>query len=323
MTTVRTEPLTWRSRLSRLLDVRPPLLAGGPPCQGWSSLGKRGAGVQRDLNNAGVEVFLRQVRLLEPQVVLFENVRGFAIAECGSRLSGFLDRLDELGYYAVSSLVRACEYGVPQLRHRLFVFAVSKSLGIRPELAPAPPMVRVPTVADAIADLPRLKAGGSSDRYATAPSTDLQRALRADCQTLSLHEAPAHAATLLELIRALPLEGGSRSDLPVDLMPRSGFHNTYGRLSSNAPAPAVTSSIGRVSSGRHVHPRQDRALTPREAARLQTFRDAYHWRGKRWSIYRQIGNAVPPFLAASIAAPAVAILSGTSTGTPTANALAA
>jgi DNA (cytosine-5)-methyltransferase 1 len=124
-----------------------------------------------------------------------------------------------------------------------------------------------------------------------------------------LHVAPKHPPHLLELLRALPLEGGSARDLPSHLRPTSGFHNTYARLRSDAPAPAVTSSIGRVSSGRHVHPWQNRALTPREAARLQTFPDSYIWKGPgRWSIYEQIGNAVPPLLAAAVAGPLVASL---------------
>ena len=95
-------------------------------------------------------------------------------------------------------------------------------------------------------------------------------------------------------------------DLPENLKPKSGFHNTYARLRSDAPAPAVTSSIGRVSSGRHVHPTQHRALTPREAARLQTFPDSYLWAGGgRWSIYEQIGNAVPPDSPPRVAGPLV------------------
>jgi DNA (cytosine-5)-methyltransferase 1 len=192
--------------------------------------------------------------------------------------------------------------GVPQLRHRLFVLAVRRDLGVGLP-PPFTPLVAPPTVADALGDLPALEAGEQASEYARPAETPLQRALRGNEAVLTWHEAPAHAPAMLRLIKALPLEGGTRSDLASAVAPASGFHNTYGRLRSDRPAPAVTSSIGRVSSGRHVHPTQHRALTPREAARLQTFPDSYRWKGNRWAVYAQIGNAVPPMLAAAIAGP--------------------
>jgi DNA (cytosine-5)-methyltransferase 1 len=160
-------------------------------------------------------------------------------------------------------------------------------------------------VRDAVGDLPALEHGQKSIKYGLSPSTVLQVLLRGAESTLTLHEAPTHPEHILDLLRALPLEGGSVKDLPPHLRPTSGFHNTYARLRSDEPAPAVTSAIGRISSGRHVHPQQNRALTPREAARLQTFPDSYRWHGGRWSVYEQIGNAVPPLLAEQIARPLI------------------
>lgn len=283
------------------------ILAGGPPCQGWSTLGARSNRARRAKQNAAISVFLDQVEMLRPLAVMLENVRGLAVADGGRHLRRIVVRLAGLGYDPAVRLVRAAEFGVPQLRHRLFVVAVRRDLGIGYEFPP--PINRVATVRDAIGDLPALRPGGRAEAYTRPPTTTLQRCLRGGVRRLTLHEAPAHPEHILRLLAALPKEGGRARDIPDVLKPTSGFHNTYARLRSDAPAPAVTSSIGRVSSGPHVHPRQARALTPREAARLQTFRDSYRWHGAgRWSIYRQIGNAVPPLLAESIARPLVAAI---------------
>lgn len=285
----------------------PDLLAGGPPCQGWSTLGHRGSRARRRSQNAAIALFLEQVGAIQPRAVLLENVRGLALADRGARLDHLETTLDALGYAVTTRLLRASEYGVPQLRHRLFVIGIRKELGFRYQF-PAPLASQPLTVADAIDDLPPLRPGGSSTRYSHPPRNPFQERMRTGVQELSWHAAPSHPPHLLELLSALPREGGSVRDLPAELRPTSGFHNTYARLRSDAPAPAVTSSIGRVSSGRHVHPRQNRALSVREAARLQTFPDDYLWSGKRWAVYEQVGNAVPPTLAAHIAGSLVAAL---------------
>jgi DNA (cytosine-5)-methyltransferase 1 len=299
---VVTEEITlgWRPEV----DFVPAILAGGPPCQGWSTLGHRGSEARRARHNAGIELFLNQVEILQPWSVLLENVRGLALAERGGRIRAIESRLRGLGYEPATALVRACDYGVPQLRHRLFIVAVRRELGLEYTF-PASRTGKPPTVDQAISDLPSLAPGDSIDRYHGPARTRLQRRLRKGSRSLTWHRAPSHPEHIIELLGALP-PGGHQRDVPKKLRPRSGFHNTYGRLSGDHPAPAVTSSIGRISSGRHAHPRQNRALTPREAARLQTFRDTYAWMGRgQWSVYRQIGNAVPPDLAAAIARPLV------------------
>lgn len=298
---VLTEPITpeWRLDSGR----RPDLIAGGPPCQGWSSLGHRGAPERRARQNAALDLFLQQIELMHPRAVLLENVRGLAMAEKGAKLQAVKRRLEELGYDAASALVRACDFGVPQLRHRLFVVGVERNENFSYEF-PDAETGPVPTFDDAVGDLPSLEHGEGEQFYARTPSTPLQIALRGDQQHLTMHEAPQHPDHIVDLLGALP-EGGGVEDLPANLRPTSGFHNTYARLRSDRPAPAVTSSIGRVSSGRHVHPTQNRALTGREAARLQTFPDSYLWHGGRWSVYEQIGNAVPPLLAERIARPLI------------------
>lgn len=298
----------WRAPLC----ASPDIVAGGPPCQGWSTLGHRGGAERRERHNAAIDLFLQQVKLLKPRAVLLENVRGLAVAARGQRLAAIESHLEDLGYTTVSKLVRACDYGVPQLRHRLFVVGIRRDVGFSFAFPKGKGNGALVTFHDAVSDLPRLRPGETNRSYASSPQNFFQRRIRGGCSSLEHHHAPAHPPHILRLLAALPQEGGTVRDLPEALRPRSGFHNTYARLRSNAPAPAVTSSIGRVSSGPHVHPTQDRALTVREAARLQTFKDSYVWKGPgRWALYELVGNAVPPLLAERIARPLVAALDAT------------
>jgi len=278
------------------------ILIGGPPCQGWSTLGHRADDARRKRMNAGVSLFLRQAELLLPPAVVMENVRGLAVKAGGAYLSRAQARLRRAGYRVSSYDVRASDFGVPQLRHRVFMVGLREDLGLEFELEATHDESEWLTVWDAIGDLPSIEAGESAATYAGRATTDLQRRLRCRRRRLTLHQAPDHSAQIMKVLRALADEGASRVDVEAEVELTSGFHNTYCRLRSDFPAPAVTSSAGRISSGRNAHPFDDRALTPREAARLQTFPDSYEWRGPgRWSIYEQIGNAVPPTLAGAVA----------------------
>lgn len=279
------------------------VLIGGPPCQGWSTIGGRGNGAHRARLNACIEHFVTQVGLLRPPAVVMENVRGLASKEGGKHLRRVMERLEELGYQASIHDVRAADFGVPQLRHRIFVVAILRELGVEYELHPTHRPDEWVTVWQAIGDLPSLSAGESATDYDMNPRSDFQQGMRCEHGLLTWHEAPNHSERMLEVLRALRQEGASRAEIGSQVTLTSGFHNTYCRLWSDRPAPAVTSSAGRISSGRNAHPFDDRALTPREAARLQTFPDDYRWEGKRWSVYQQIGNAVPPELAKRVAAP--------------------
>ncbi len=279
------------------------LLIGGPPCQGWSTIGGRGNGARRARLNASIEHFLTQVRFLRPPAVVMENVRGLAVREGGRHLKHVVEHLDEMGYWASAHDVRAADFGVPQLRHRVFVVAVLREYDIEYELRPTHQQSEWVDLWQAIGDLPSLGAGESASEYRMDPVNDFQRSMRRDRQLLTWHEAPNHSERMLEVLRAIPQEGASRAEIGDQVTLTSGFHNTYCRLWSNRPAPAITSSAGRISSGRNAHPFDDRALTPREAARLQTFPDDYEWEAERWPVYQQIGNAVPPQLAKTVAVP--------------------
>lgn len=297
------------NRIAAAGGVSCQILAGGPPCQGWSSLGGRGSAERRARLNACVNDFLDQVKVLRPPAVVLENVLGLATKDHGRELARTANRLRRVGYRVRSRVLRAADYGVPQLRRRLFVVAIRSDIDFAYEF-PQPthdPTTWV-TVWDAIGDLPSLAAGAKAGRYDKEPFSRYQHEMRGDECVLEWHEAPNHSRRILDILAALDGEGASRRDVERSIKLASGFHNTYARMSSVNPATAVTSSAGRISSGRNAHPLDDRALTPREAARLQGFPDSYVWKGTRWGIYGQIGNAVPPRLAEAVFRPLVSAL---------------
>lgn len=299
-----------RAKLDEHVGVDCDLLVGGPPCKGWSTLGHRANDVRREANNACVQLFLQQVELLKAPAVLMENVRGLAVKDGGRHLEAARSRLEAAGYRAWTYDVRAADFGVPQLRHRVFLVGIRRELGLDFSLESTHPEGRWRSVWNAIGDLPSLGPGETATAYEHQPTTTLQRRLRSGARgRLTLHKAPAHSPRIRTILKELAEEGASRADIEDRLGLTSGFHNTYCRLQSDKPAPAVTSSAGRVSSGRNAHPFDDRALTPREAARLQTFPDVYQWKAPgMWDVYEQIGNAVPPILAQAVATQLLAVI---------------
>ena len=153
---------------------------------------------------------------------------------------------------------------------------------------------------EAISDLPAIGAGESSSNYATPPQNEYQRRMRGEQDVLWEHNAANYGEKMQEILRIIP-EGGSISDLPMRLRPKSAYCNTYARLLPNEPSPTITRNFGTPSSSRCVHPFQPRALSTREGARLQGFPDNYKFVGGKQSKNLQIGNAVPPILGEAIA----------------------
>ena len=164
-------------RFRRDLDI----LAGGPPCQGWSTLGHRGSPQRREKQKAAIGLFMRQVRLVKPRAVLFENVRGLFVSDGGRKVAEIEALFAELGYRVESKLPpRAADFGVPQLRHRLFIVATRADLPLA-YVFPGDFQEDPPTVEDAIGDLPPLSPGATSAEYGAEPSTALQSRLRERC----------------------------------------------------------------------------------------------------------------------------------------------
>ena len=248
------------------------LLAGCPPCQGFSTLrtlnGKRR--IDEPMNGLVFE-FVRFVRVFRPKALMMENVP--ALLD-DSRMALVKEELGDLGYEYDARILSAAEFGVPQRRRRMILLAGRNSLPLF-----APPVRRRRNVAGTIQRLPRPE-----------DSTD-----------------PAHnyavrrADHVMSIIRRIPKDGGSRTDLPTEEQLEchrdfDGFKDIYGRMAWSAPAPTITGGCINPSKGRFLHPEEDRAITLREAAILQGFPASYEFdlsKG-RYPAAQMIGNAFPP-----------------------------
>jgi DNA (cytosine-5)-methyltransferase 1 len=275
--------------LARMLSGRPSWIVGGPPCQGFSTVGKR---VRHDPRNMLVTEFHRIVKSLRPQGFLIENVLGLKDMRFES---GVISLFAELGYRVAFHVVRAADFGVPQLRRRV-VFVGHREWGYLSRLEPVLNEDEYVTVWDAIGDLPPLGPGETATEYDRAPQTEYQQLLRRGSDSIQGHSASNHPPHLVKAISFIP-DGGNRRSIPDEYQPRSGFHNSYSRLSSRHPAVAVTSNMGKPSATRCIHPFQHRGLSAREGARLQGFPDWFHFAAGVTSQRLQVANAVPPLLA--------------------------
>jgi DNA (cytosine-5)-methyltransferase 1 len=255
------------------------------------------------------EEYLRVVEGVMPKWVVIENVTGITSIANGMVVRAILISLRALGYNVEPKIIRAEEYGIPQERRRIVFVGNRVGLPICwPEAKFG--LIRKPfvTVWDAISDLPRLTNGqelANGSSYRTEPKSDYQLQLRKGNTGVCNHTAPRLAAVNLKRMQYIP-EGGSWRDLPVDLLPRGmkkarrcDHTKRYGRLEKNGLASTILTKCD-LHWGAYIHPEQDRALTVREAARLQSFPDWFSFKGPRTEQYIQVGNAVPPLLGRQI-----------------------
>jgi len=285
------ESLTER-RLRDVLTVQPDWIVGGPPCQGFSTVGRR----QRDdPRNRLVHEFARVVEILRPRGFLVENVVGLRDMNFVGAISALFSRL---GYRVTCLVLRSADYGVPQLRQRIFFVGdlYGRSF-MRPKATHRED--KFVTVWDAIGDLPKLLPGQEISEYVGRPLTAYQRRMRKGSTSLQGHYASSHPPALVKAISHIP-DGGNRTAIPRHLQPKSGFHNSYSRLHSLSPAVAVTQNMGKPSGTRCIHPFQHRGLSAREGARLQGFPDTFHFHAGVTNQRLQIANAVSPILAAVV-----------------------
>lgn len=275
------------------------VLVGGPPCQSYSTLGKR----QMDDRAWLFEEYCRVLSIVRPKIFLFENVSGLLSMQNGKLIEVIKERFRALGYEVRIRLLNAVDYGVPQFRERVIL------VGMRGEnrfLYPAPThgegkgLCPYVTVEDALSDLPVISNGGSATKYASRPKNAYQRYLRENSKTLEEYIAPKNGERLRRIMEALP-DGGSKEDLPEEIRPTSGYGNTYAKMWWKKPAPTMTRNFATPSSSRCIHPRDSRSLTTREGARLQSFPDDYRFYGSRARKNLEVGNAVPPLLSIALA----------------------
>ena len=272
------------------------LVSGGPPCQGFSTVGSKN---KNDPRNSLFYEYLRAVKEIKPKYIIFENVAGFKTMYKGSAYNILISELNNLGYDTTSSVLDASDYGLPQIRKRTIIVGWRQHLPIvnlpTPTHYNGDNIFNLPkklTLIDAISDLPELLANDAKYEYITPPKNKYQAILRNGQNKLTEHNSSNYGPKMLEILPLIPA-GGTVNDLPKKLRPKKYFVNTYARLIADNPSPTMTRNFGTPSSSRCVHPFQNRALSTREGARLQGFPDNYIFYGSKTSKNLQIGNAVP------------------------------
>ena len=274
--------------IARLQPGECDLLAGGPPCQGFS-VQRRGDG--DDVRNHLVLRYLTFIEAIRPRFFLMENVRGLTSRRGARYIDRVTKRARQIGYAVRVTKLNAADFCVPQERVRVFVVGERASGRTKPFSFPRPLVgpSRYRTVRSAIADLPSPPRDGSPHPQ------------------FPLHFREARLSPRnLERFQHIP-EGGGRDDLPARLQlpchvnnPSHRHKDVYGRMAWDSPSPTLTARFDSFSRGRFGHPVEHRTITLREGARLQTFPDHFHFLGNREQVARQIGNAVPPQLARSL-----------------------
>ena len=273
------------------------LLAGCPPCQGFSSLGKRDA---NDEKNELVYEYIRIINELEPSFILMENVPGMSTGVGKEIFKNVVKELEE-NYHVEYATLNAADFGVPQIRKRLVLHGIRNdvydNLGLDKEKQKILPKSthskekkkgyrKWVTVRKAIFDLPILGAGESYDDG-----------------IIKNHKARSLSETNIERLQEIRLHGGNREMISEELQlechkkENVSYTDTYGIIDPDKPAPTITSGCTIISKGRYCHPTQNRGLSIREAARLQSFDDKFEFQGNMGEMSLQIGNAVPPKLA--------------------------
>lgn len=303
------------------------VILGGPPCQGFSICNKN-AGDPKDPKNSLFMEFLRAVRVLNPKIVVMENVPNLlkASTNSGEKVIDIIqEELKKLGYHVEFNLLEAVKYGVPQIRKRLFVIGSKKKLN---NYFPKPTCSdnKFLTVWDAISDLPEIEAreGKEVMEYTLKPANSFQILMRKNSKKVYNHVAMKHSKRTVERFKSMKC-GDSVRDVPENLRPykrgeagvlsEKSYDQNNRRMHSQKPCHTIPASF----YANFVHPFKNRNFTAREGARLQTFPDSFRFFGKPTVVsnkllqkegrdsenylcqYNQIGNAVPPLLAKNIA----------------------
>ena len=272
------------------------MIIGGPPCQGFSLKGKN-LGLDDPRNFLFLE-YVDIVSRVRPEVFVIENVKNMISSGNGYFIKQIYEKFTQLGYTLNHGILNAYNFGVPQTRERTIIIGTLNKKGIS---LPSEYVSEKMTVRDAISDLSYLESGEGADvsEYKLEPLTNYQECMRDGMKKLHNHKATNHSHVALDKLKLIPPEG-DKSSMPAELYGNQKFMTTWSRLIWDKPSPTVDTRFDTPSNGRNSHPYLNRAITPREAARIQSFPDSFIFYGKKTSICKQIGNAVPPLLAKAI-----------------------
>ena len=281
------------------------VIIGGPPCQGFSMAGARiRQGFIDDPRNYLFKHYFNVVKTVRPKVFVMENVKGISTMQGGKifeeikRIFQDPEALNGKPYHIYHRVINAADFGVPQRRERMIIIGTlvdevdidtlwEKTLNeIKSEY---PTYFDEVTVLDAIGNLSMTSEDGVIDN--PSPETDYEKYLSCDAKTLTNHSRSRHSKVAVERMSKIK-NGENYTALNEQI--NSVHSGSYGRLCWNEQASTITTRFDTPAGGRFIHPDEDRTLTPREAARIQSFPDSYVFYGDKRSISRQIGNAVPP-----------------------------
>lgn len=258
------------------------LIVGGPPCQGFSTIGKR---LVKDPRNELVFEFIRFVNVIKPKVFLMENVRGLLSANNGLVKEAITAEFDAIGYDVTHEVICAADYGVPQMRYRVLFLGVRKDLGIKPYFPEKThTKENYSTVGDAIMDLV-----GQENSFPNHIPMNHNDIVTKRIACIKEGEGIPDSGLPEEVAK------GSRSDYTGNTI--KNFSHVYKRLSRSKPATTMVPGHNAFP----LHPTENRSLTVREAARIQTFPDDVIFEGTRQNQCIQVGNAVPVKLAKALA----------------------
>ncbi|MCL2740426.1 MAG: DNA cytosine methyltransferase [Oscillospiraceae bacterium] len=285
-----------KEMISKVIDLPVDIVVGGPPCQSFSTLGKRANDDQAQL----FREYCRVLKILQPKLFIFENVKGLLSVQGGNLFDTMQKEFENIGYALKCEVLNSVEYGVPQIRERVILVGTKNANSFRfPRPTHGKGRIPLTSMSDAIGDLPIMRSGECNSKYRIEPQNDFQRFVRKGDRLVD-NCSPKNGEHLIRIMEALP-DGGSKNDLPENLKPKSGYGNTYAKLWWDKPVTTITRNFSCVSSSRCIHPRDSRALTTREGARLQSFPDSYLFYGSVSKKNLQIGNAVPPLLSIQLA----------------------
>lgn len=279
------------------------VLLGGPPCQSYSTLGKR----KMDERAKLFEEYLRILDILKPKIFVFENVTGILSMDKGRLFNLIKTDFSKIGYRLEYKILNSANFGVPQIRQRVILVGILENIknnfkfpvgDFGDDLFNNKKFV---SIKEALDDLPIISSGECGDEldFRFEPNNNFLKFVRkSNC--VSEHSSPKNNPRLIEIMKTLK-DGQDKYDLPHDLRPKSGYANTYAKMWWERPAGTITRNFATPSSSRCIHPRDSRALSIREGARLQSFPDDYKFCGTDSQKRLQIGNAVPPLLSIALA----------------------
>lgn len=278
------------------------VIIGGPPCQGFSMAGSRiRYGFVDDPRNYLFKQYFKIVQKVQPKAFVMENVKGIMTMQNGEIFNDIIKIFSDsdMGYNVYYRIIKAVDFGIPQKRERIVIIGVKKDMVIDLDeqiLLTKSEIIDnnshyfdYVTVRDAIGNLPQVTDDGVIIN--PKPITNYQKYLASDSKTLKNHSKTKHSDIAISRMKRVP-NGANFTVLEETI--NSVHSGSYGRLCWDEPSATITTRFDTPAGGRFTHPNENRTLSPREAARLQSFPDDFIFYGNKTSVCKQIGNAVPP-----------------------------